>query len=93
MKVKLSPLNEYVYPVMNDKKIKIYEHISYGGDKSVTVPCGFVSNLIYEKVVKHKKKNQFAQGYTSEMKYIKNRLAKTNLERVKAGSLAQDNRT
>ena len=59
MKIKLSPLQTYVYPVMNTKEIKIVEQISYGGEKSVSVPCGFVSQLVYEKkMTKRQRKNQ-----------------------------------
>lgn len=58
MKIKLSPNQEYVYPVMKTKNIKIYEHIAYGGDKSVTVPCGFVTTLVYEKVKKRSMNNR-----------------------------------
>lgn len=58
VKIALSPLEEYVYPIMNWKGIKITEHVSYGGEDSESYPCGFISTLVYEKIItKRQKKN------------------------------------
>jgi hypothetical protein len=50
----LSQYKTYVYPVMNTKEIKITEQVMYGGDDCESVPCGFVSNLVYEKKMNKK---------------------------------------
>lgn len=57
VKIALSPLETYVYPIMNWGGIKVTAQVTYGGEDSETVPCGFVTNLVYtkEKTKKQKK--------------------------------------
>lgn len=57
----LSQYKTYVYPVMNTKEIKITEQVVYGGEDSEAIPCGFVSQLVYEK--KYNKKQRKNRRY------------------------------
>lgn len=75
---------------MRTKDIAISEIVYYGGEDSESIPAGFVAEWRFEKPKSKKKKsNEFKDGYKSEMRYIKNRLAKANIEHVRAGSLAK----
>lgn len=56
--IALSPLQTYVYPIMNKDGIKISLQTTYGGEKSESLPCGFVTNYVYEqKQSRRSKKN------------------------------------
>lgn len=52
----LSQHKIYVYPVMNTKEIKITQQVYYGGEKSEAVPCGFFSQLVFEKKLNKKQR-------------------------------------
>lgn len=41
---------------MNTKDIKITEQVVYGGNDCEAVPCGFVSQLVYEKKMSKKQR-------------------------------------
>lgn len=56
--LRLSPLKEYIYPIMNANGIKVTEHVSYGGEDSETLPCGFIQDIVYEKARKRKLDNR-----------------------------------
>ncbi len=64
----LSQYKTYVYPVMNTKDTKISYHLTYGGEDSESIPCGFVSNLVYEKKYnkKQKKNRRYRMNKTTK---------------------------
>ncbi len=56
--LELSPLQTYVYTIMNYDGIKISLQTTYGGEKSESIPCGFVTNYVCEqKQTRRSKKN------------------------------------
>jgi len=45
----LNPYKTYVYEIMKTKDIVVTEQVYYGGEKSESVPCGFVTEWHFDK--------------------------------------------
>ena len=62
VKIALNPLQTYQYPIMNWKGIKVTAQVTYGGEDSEAVPCGFVTNLVYTKTKRSKKNANYRKN-------------------------------
>ena len=55
-KLHLSQEKTYIYPIWENDKFTISEKQLYGGKDSTTVPCGFITEMIFQKKFKRKRK-------------------------------------
>ena len=55
-KLSLSKDRTYIYPIWDGTKGSVVQKQIYGGNDSKTVPCGYVTEIIFKKKQKRRQK-------------------------------------
>lgn len=67
-KLALSQDREYIYPMWENNKCSIVQKQIYGGEDSKSVPCGFITNMIFQKKQKSRnRRNKMNDNYLSNL--------------------------
>lgn len=67
-KLALSQDREYIYPIFENNKGSVIEKQIYGGEDSKTIPCGFISEIIFQNKKKSRnRRNKMNNNYLSNL--------------------------
>lgn len=67
-KLALSQDKEYIYPVFENNKGSVIQKQIYGGEDSKSVPCGFITEMIFRKKQKSRnRRNKMNDNYLSNL--------------------------